>query len=448
VHGNWRSLEVDRRDLRTTRVVADDLDVTTPGQVLFEVSRFGFSANNVTYASLGDQLGYWNLFPAVGRWGRIPVWGYLRVVSSAVPGVEEGRRAFGLCPMSTHVLLRPGHLGAATFAEESSHRAGLSSVYNVYSWADTDTEPDALLVLRPLFWLSFMLDDYLAQGEPGTGVVVTSASSKAAIGLTWLLSRRGVPVTGLTSAGHAGFVADLGHYDQVLTYDEIQTRPPSGAILVDVAGNAALRERIDRRSGHRLAEIIVAGHTQHGAGPAAPQAGDDRTVSFSAPQRIRQRAADWGWPVLEQRFITALRGFAATASSWLQIERSYGLAGAAAVYRQVLDNTTPPATADVVDLTAQSLGRQQCVTSYAVTFPTCCGSSPPDALTRWLCRPPPVHGTRLPRRGWNQRSSWRSCGDKLLALLVSCAGGDVILTTNGPGPAGHRLGIARARVPD
>ena len=352
--GSWRSLEVDRQDLRATRVVAADPGVAGPGQVLFEVSRFGFSANNITYALLGDRLGYWNLFPAAGGWGRIPVWGYLRVISSAVPGIEEGRQAFGLCPMSTHVLLRPGQLRAATFAEGSSHRAGLPSVYNVYSWVNTDSEPDALVVLRPVFWLSFMLDDYLAQGEPRPGVIMTSASSKAAIGLAWLLSRRGVPVTGLTSASHAGFVAGLGHYDRVLTYDEIQTGAPSGTILVDVAGNAALRARIDRASHGRLTQIIVAGRTQPGAEAAARQAGDERTVSFFAPQRIRQRAADWGWSVLEQRFTTALRGFTAVASSWLRIDRSHGLAGAAAVYRQVLDNATTPAAAHVVDLTMQS----------------------------------------------------------------------------------------------
>jgi hypothetical protein len=120
-------------------------------------------------------------------------------------------------------------------------------------------------------------------------------------------------------------------------------------------GNAALRDRIDRHSRGRLAEIIVAGNTQRGTGTGAwAEAGDDRTVYFFAPQRIRQRAADWGWPLLEQRFTSALAGFAATASSWLQIERRYGPDGAAAVYRQVLGNATAPAVAHVVDMAARS----------------------------------------------------------------------------------------------
>src|SRR6516165_3573916 len=125
--------EVGRADLSSTRVTGAGLGPPGPGEALFEVERFGFSANNVTYALPGEALHYWDLFPAEPGWGRIPVWGYLRVVASAVPGLPPGRRAFGLCPMASHVLMRPQRAGRATFTEGSPHRAGLSSVYNVYA---------------------------------------------------------------------------------------------------------------------------------------------------------------------------------------------------------------------------------------------------------------------------------------------------------------------------
>src|SRR5580693_6508762 len=98
--------------------------------------------------------------------------------------------------MATHVLLRAERAGQATFAEGSAHRAGLSSVYNVYAWAHPGLPDDdnALIVLRPGIWNSFMLDHYLAQrAEPDQPVIVTSASSKVALGLAYLLARRGVP---------------------------------------------------------------------------------------------------------------------------------------------------------------------------------------------------------------------------------------------------------------
>jgi Protein of unknown function (DUF2855) len=337
-------LEVSRADLAVTRVTRTELGPPRPGEALFQVERFGFSANNVTYALLGEALRYWDLFPAEPGWGRIPVWGYLRVLASAVPGLAAGRRAFGLCPMATHVLLRPERAGRATFTEGSPYRAGLSSVYNVYAWAPDGRPPDddALVVLRPVFWLSFTLDDYLAQrARPDQPVVVTSASSKAALGLAHLLTRRGVPVTGLTSARHLAFAEDLKAYDQVLGYDQIGSLPARPATLVDIAGDPALRDAIVRHLG-RSGQVVIAGGTHGQTGPLA-------AGSFSAPDRIRDRARDWGWTTLEQRYQAALTGFAAAAAAWLGIRRHRGLAAAARITREVLTNATAPTAAHLID---------------------------------------------------------------------------------------------------
>jgi hypothetical protein len=338
------TLEVSRADLTVTRLIRAGIAAPEPGEVLFEVERFGLSANNVTYALLGDALRYWDLFPAAPGWGRIPVWGSLRVLDSAVPGVEPGRRAFGLGPMATHVLLRPGRAGQATFTEGSAHRAGLSSVYNVYAWAPpgSSADDDALLVLRPLFWLSFTLDDHLARRpDPARPVIVTSASSKAALGLAHLLARRGVPVTGLTSAGRVAFVDGLRVYDQVLGYDQVAALPAADATVVDIAGDAALRDQIVRRL-KTPAEVVVAGGTHGEAGALAAGA-------FSAPRYIRDLAREQGWPELERRYQAALADFAAGARAWLEIVRHRGLDAAARVYREVLAGAGPSAAAHVVD---------------------------------------------------------------------------------------------------
>lgn len=348
--GQSACLEVSRTDHRDARLVRAAPRSAERGEVVFEVERFGLSANNITYALLGDELRYWDLFPADPGWGRIPVWGYLRAADSAVPGIETGSRAFGLCPMATHVVLRPGRVGTATFTEESPHRAGLSSVYNVY--ARTAASPhdrgtpsdDALVVLRPVFWLSFTLDCYLTgRVPPGHPVIVTSASSKAAIGLAHLLAARGVPVTGLTSERHVAFVRSLALYQRVLPYDRLREAPAAGAVLVDIAGEESLRDNIRAHAADRLAEVIVAGatHGEAGCGTTRPAGW------FFAPDLIRQLAADLGWPVLEQRFKAALAGFAATAS-WLRVIRYQGAGGLTSAYRQALDNTGSPAEAHLV----------------------------------------------------------------------------------------------------
>ena len=345
-----RYFEVGRADLSVTRVVEAKAGPPDEGEVLFEVEKFTFSANNVTYALLGESLRYWDIFPAEPGWGRIPVWGYLRVVSSGVTGVEVGQRAYGFCPMATHVTLRPDRIGRSTFSEGSPSRAGLSSVYSVYSWAGADPYEDALLVLSPTFWLSFTLDDYLARhADQARTVVVTSASSKATIGLAHLLTRRGVSVAGLTSRGRAAFVRSLPVYDQVLAYDEIESLPADAAAVVDFAGDARLRDRIDRHLGRR-SELLIAGGTHGDALALAASPPTDRTVVFSTPQVIPQLAREQGWAVLDQRFRAALGNFAADASSWLEILRHRGLEGAAEVYQQVLSNAGSPAEAHLIEM--------------------------------------------------------------------------------------------------
>jgi len=332
--------EVGQADLSVTRMVEAGPGPPDGGEVLFEVEKFAFSANNVTYALLGEALRYWDIFPAEPGWGRIPVWGYLHVLSTAVPGIEPGRRAYGLCPMATRVLLRPDRLGRSTFSEGSPSRKGLSSVYNVYSWADPGPHEDALLVLSPSFWLSFTLDDYLARNtRADRAVVVTSASSKAAVGLAHLLSRRGVPVAGLTSPSRLAFARSLSLYDQVLPYDQAESLPADAATVVDIAGDAALRDRIDQHLGQR-SDIIIAGGTH----------GDVGCLSFSAPQAIGDLAHEWGWALLDQRFRAALGSFAAHAGSWLAIRRHRGLEDAAALYQRVLTNADSPAEAHLIEV--------------------------------------------------------------------------------------------------
>ncbi|MFX9703743.1 DUF2855 family protein, partial [Acinetobacter baumannii] len=71
---------------------------------------------------------------------------------------------------------------------------------------------DYQALLRPLFMLSFLVDDFLAEHEMfgASRVLLSSASSKTAVGLAHLLhTRKGVKVIGLTSAANVDFVKSL-----------------------------------------------------------------------------------------------------------------------------------------------------------------------------------------------------------------------------------------------
>ena len=90
------------------------------------------------------------------------------------------------------------------------------------------------MLLRPLFFTSFLIDDQLAeQGLTERGpILISSASSKTAIAAAFLLAQReGVELIGLTSARSAEFVEGLGIYARTVAYEEIESLEPGARHL-------------------------------------------------------------------------------------------------------------------------------------------------------------------------------------------------------------------------
>src|ERR1700722_8374962 len=218
--------------------------------LLIKVDRFAFTANNITYATLGEQLKYWQLFPAPEGFGNIPVWGFGEVIASRHPSIEIGERLFGYFPMATHLVIEAADVSKRGLRDAAAHRQGVAPVYNAYARVSGNAAFDGLngdyqALLRPLFMLSFLVDDFLSQSEfyGARSVMLSSASSKTAFGLAHLLYSPPEPthVIGLTAAGNADFVRSLGCYHEVPTYDRIESLPDSPVAFVDMAGNSALR---------------------------------------------------------------------------------------------------------------------------------------------------------------------------------------------------------------
>ena len=165
--------------------------------LLVKVDRFAFTANNITYAVLGDELKYWQLFPAPQGFGNIPVWGFGEVIASKHPGVAEGERLFGYFPMATHLVIEAADVSKRGLRDAAAHRQGVAPVYNAYARVSGDPafagrQGDYQALLRPLFMLSFLVDDFLAENEfyGARGVMLSRASSKTAFGLAHLLHTR------------------------------------------------------------------------------------------------------------------------------------------------------------------------------------------------------------------------------------------------------------------
>jgi hypothetical protein len=332
-----------------------------PGQILLAVRKFGLSANNVTYAKFGDDrgFGYWRFFPAAEGWGCIPVWGLGAVWRSRHPDLREGEKVYGFLPMATHLRVLPERVRPGGFADVSPHRLPLPQVYNEYARPDQDPgydvgREDEHLVLRPLFSLSFFLAEHL-RGEGFFGartVIISSASSKSALGLAFLLARgeaRDVDLIGLTSRANAVFVAQHGRYDRVVPYDELDSLPRDApAVYVDIGGNTQVLADVHARLRHSLSCSLRVGAT-HWATPASsgPLPGPPPQWFFT-PDHIVKRRQEWGASQLRARLAEAWQQYLAYVDDWLEIRRATGFAAIEQAYRAVLNGNVPPECAYVL----------------------------------------------------------------------------------------------------
>ena len=224
-----------------------------PGEALLRVDTFALTANNVTYAVLGDFLQYWKFFPGSEEgWGRVPVWGFADVVASRAEGVEDGARLWGYLPMATHLVVQPARVGGGslhgrrTAPRRAPRRLQPLPAAPTPTPATTPRTRPLQMLLRPLFATSFLIDDALAdEGFGGADrVVLASASSKTAYGTAFMLAgREEVEVVGLTSrAATPTSCARSAATTEVLTYDEVGELAGGGKVAyVDMSGDGALR---------------------------------------------------------------------------------------------------------------------------------------------------------------------------------------------------------------
>ena len=350
---------VKRGELRECRVADSEVPTIAAGQALLRVESFGLTANNITYAVMGEAMSYWDFFPAEPGWGRVPMWGFATVERSEAAGVEVGTRLYGYLPPSSHLVATPVGADASGFVDGSAHRAALPSAYHRYlasardPFYRADTEAIQML-LRPLFFTSFLIDDQLAdEGLSERGpIVISSASSKTAIAAAFLLAQRqGVELVGLTSPGSAEFVAGLGIYGRTVSYDAIDSLAPGPATYVDLSGDAEVRRAVHDHYGDELVHSMAVGVThweEFGSGDD-DLPGPTPTLFF-APTRVTKRAQDWGRSELETRVAAAWHPFCEWTAGWLEVIRDQGFEGLESAYLDVLEGRVDPRTAHVISL--------------------------------------------------------------------------------------------------
>jgi len=352
---SW-TFAVARDDLTRTVLVDRPAPDPADGEAVLRVDRVGVTANNVTYAVLGDALRYWRFFPPEPHGlgpdhGLVPLWGFAEVVASRVTGVTAGQRLYGYLPPARHLVVRPGRLDPTGFRDVSEHRGELPSPYNAYRLTTGDEayradEEDLLILYRPLFFTSFMLADRLVDNDchGASTVVLSSASSKTAYAAAFELRGSGPRLVGLTSPGNVAFTESLGCYDQVLPYSDVAALDRVPTVYLDLSGVPATRAALRAHLGGRLVRDVAVGLTNQT--PNADAAGE----VFFAPAQMRKRTVDWGRDGLDRRFADAWRRFATAVTGWVDIRVGHGPDALRSAWLEVLAGRTPPRVGHVVQL--------------------------------------------------------------------------------------------------
>jgi hypothetical protein len=343
-------------DYRKTSIV-DGFEVSpdtlSDGQIMVRVSKVALTANSITYV-IGSQQGflpYLDIFPATEGLGHMPCWGFGDVIYSKHPDVPEGERLYGFFPIASHIVCTPGKTHERGFTDVAACRNEVAPFYNEYSYIRKEPGyapefEDNMMLFRPLFATSYLLHSFSEDRgylEDADQIIISSASSKTAMGFSYLLNKNEtakVKSIGLTSARNKDFVLGLNCYDEVLTYDEIHALQADGkAAFFDVAGNRDVMASVHRQLGDSLIYSGLVGQTHW---EDKDKRTDDelpgpRQIVWSGPDQVmtlRERHGEKGFVKLVQ---AAMIDFMMAAYDWIKVIPAEGPEAIDARVKEILD---------------------------------------------------------------------------------------------------------------
>lgn len=341
--------ETQIHDITPTVLAAD--------AIRLKIESFSVTANNVTYAVIGDMFGYWNFFPAEGDWGVVPMWGHAVVEASNHPEIAVGERVYGYLPMGTHLDVIPGKISAGGFADTAPHRQPMSPIYNQYSRLNADPEHDAekeaeRMLFGPLFKTGFLIEAMFRRENwfGARNLIVTSASSKTAMSLASVAKDLSPHIRriGLTSSGNVPFVAHSGLYDEVVAYEDVGTLAHVPSVSVDFAGNSGLLRGVHDALGDHLKYSCLVGATHvdaRGANSAGGSGGEmpgPKPILFFAPDHAVATIKELGPKGFGEAVGASWKSFLRAVDGIVDMQEHQGLEAAASAFVETLEGRMNP----------------------------------------------------------------------------------------------------------
>jgi len=346
-----KTISIDKTDITNAEVHTKPTPVPNAGEVVISISQFSFTANNITYALLGDSYKYWDFFPFSYSHGVIPVWGFGEVVSSESEGINVGEKIYGYFPMASHLVIKAGHINPYRFKDEMEHRQHLPAIYNYYMRMDNNPNYQERLdypfmIFMPLYATSFLLAAYLNE-ENNFGakqLFLTSASSKTAIALAHLMAlNQEIEIIGLTSSRNADFVESLGCYQKVRTYEEVENLDNSKkSTIIDFAGDKELVAKVQSMLIPEVVSTLIVGASHWDKVGTKGISFPAKAEVFFAPTHAQKRQEEWGNREYNQRLTSKMYPFLEWSMKWMEVKNVSGEEDVLRTYREVLDGKSNP----------------------------------------------------------------------------------------------------------
>ena len=361
-----QQVHVRKDELTNATLIEADNAPLANGAVRLKVESFSVTANNITYAVVGDGFMYWDFFPPKTDHpeglGIVPMWGHAKVIESNSDDIAVGERVYGYLPMGTLFDVVPGKVHEGGFTDMTDYRQPMSPVYNQYTRLAADPEHDPSreaerMIFGPLFKTGFVIDYFMRSKDwfGATQVVMTSASSKTAMGHASCVKQASPNIKriGLTSAGNVAFVESTGLYDEVVAYDDVTSLAQEPTVTVDFAGNAKLLASLHHHFTDHLKYSCLVGAThieERGAGLGAAQdlPGPQPTLFF-APDHFVSFFKEHGPVEGGKMAAAAWHSFLDAVAGAITIERKSGLEAARTTYLEMVGGSVEPAKGIVIE---------------------------------------------------------------------------------------------------
>ncbi len=330
-----------------------DIKLNT-GEILLQIDRFAYTANNITYAVAGDMIGYWQFFPSLedGKqdFGVTPVWGFADVIESSHSEIAPGERLYGYFPTAHHLIMNADQVSRFTLYDNSLHRQSLPKGYNLYHRVKANPHYNAstdnhYMLLQPLHLTGWCLWDYAKMNSwfGAEQIIILSASSKTSIATA--LSIKNDPespdLIGLTSERNEDYVQSLDLYDQCASYQNLdQLDSTKKTLIIDMSGHIKVIDSISDMFGDHLKHCIQVGLTHWDQAGNSPKT--KRKEFFFAPGHIQQRIKEWGFKEFTIRSEASVSKTIQQASKHLEIKEIQGLKGLQQIYDQIVNGNIPP----------------------------------------------------------------------------------------------------------